>query len=153
LPPGRPATRLLDIRPWRRESLLLLAAPQHELALSVSPLYSEQLSACHWLLREPGSGTRLVSERFWAEHGILPASHSEIASNEAIARMVAAGAGIALLPQVQVLDLLQLGTLVALRLPSVPRVERQLLYPAPARPLPSPALQVFIRRLAASCRP
>ena len=143
--PGDPP---LDIRPWRREALLLLAAPQHELALSARPLHSGQLSACHWLLREPGSGTRLVSERFWAEHGILPASHSEIASNEAIARMVAAGAGIALLPQVQVLDLLQLGTLVALTLHNAPLTERQLYALQRHQRLPSPALQAFIRHLA-----
>jgi Periplasmic molybdate-binding protein/domain len=115
--------------------------------LSARPLHSGQLSACHWLLREPGSGTRLVSERFWAEHGILPASHSEIASNEAIARMVAAGAGIALLPQVQVLDLLQLGTLVALTLHNAPLTERQLYALQRHQRLPSPALQAFIRHL------
>ena len=137
----------LDIRLWRHEPLLLLAAPQHELALSASPLYSEQLSACHWLLREPGSGTRLVSERFWAEHGIFPASFSEIASNEAIARMVAAGAGIALLPQVQVHDLLQLGTLQPLELHDAPLTERQLYTLQLHSRQPSPALLAFVQHL------
>ena len=142
-----PSDPLLNIRPWRREALLLLAAPRHELALAASPLTRAQLSASHWLLREPGSGTRLVSERFWAEHGIVPATHSEIASNEAIARMVAAGAGIALLPQVQVQDQLQLGTLSPLRLRDAPLTERQLYALERHNSLPSPALQAFIRYL------
>ena len=150
--PRSAADPLLDILPWQREPLLLLAAPHHALASGTVAVSHDSLSGCHWLLREPGSGTRLVCERFWHEHGIRPASHSEIASNEAIARMVAAGAGIALLPQVQIQDLLQLGALAVLRLPSVPRVERQLYTLRLQGRSPSPALQVFIRRLAA-CRP
>lgn len=62
-----------------------------------------------WVLREHGSGTRVVTERLLAEIGITPASTLEAGSNEAIARLVAEGAGYALLPAALADDFLVLG--------------------------------------------
>lgn len=72
-----------------------------------------------WLMREPGSGTREVAENFLAAHMIEPARIVEIGSNEGIARSVAAGLGIALLPECVVRELLAIGSVRTL--PVVPK--------------------------------
>ena len=46
-------------------------------------------------MREPGSGTRLIAERFLDKHGIKPRIGMEIGSNETIKQAVIAGLGIA----------------------------------------------------------
>jgi hypothetical protein len=46
-------------------------------------------------MREVGSGTRLLAERFLAQHGIEPRIGMEIGSNETIKQAVMAGRGIA----------------------------------------------------------
>lgn len=46
-------------------------------------------------MREVGSGTRLLAERFLAQHGIEPRIGMEIGSNETIKQAVMAGLGIA----------------------------------------------------------
>jgi len=98
--------------PWREEDLVLVAASGSALA-SGAKADAEELGAQRWLMREPGSGTREVSQRLLHERGIAPANMLEMGSNEAIARAVAHGAGIALLPLVVVQDLLALGKLAA----------------------------------------
>tara|TARA_R110000744_G_scaffold26752_20_gene65604 strand:+ start:4773 stop:5669 length:897 start_codon:yes stop_codon:yes gene_type:complete len=66
------------------------------------------LSKQRWLLREPGSGTRQMSFSLLAEQGITVNDSMQLGSNEAIARGVAQGMGVALLPQVVTADLLEL---------------------------------------------
>tara|TARA_R110002012_G_scaffold253751_2_gene432804 strand:- start:688 stop:1572 length:885 start_codon:yes stop_codon:yes gene_type:complete len=66
------------------------------------------LSQQRWLLREPGSGTRQMSFSLLAEQGIAVNDSMQLGSNEAIARGVTRGIGVALLPQVVTEDLLAL---------------------------------------------
>ncbi|ABG38646.1 transcriptional regulator, LysR family [Paraglaciecola sp. T6c] len=66
------------------------------------------LSEQRWLLREPGSGTRQMSFSLLAEQGIAVNDSMQLGSNEAIARGVTQGMGVALLPQVVTEDLLAL---------------------------------------------
>ena len=47
------------------------------------------------LMREPGSGTRLLAERFLVKNGVNPRIGMEISSNETIKQAVIAGLGIA----------------------------------------------------------
>lgn len=49
------------------------------------------------LMRETGSGTRVLAERFFAQAGIAPRIGMEIGSNETIKQAVIAGLGIAFL--------------------------------------------------------
>lgn len=99
--------RISSVR-WREESLLLVASAQAPLARR-RKLDAKALSAQAWLMREPGSGTREVARRLLQSHGIEPAQTIEIGSNEGIARAVANGAGIAVLPSIVVQDLIELG--------------------------------------------
>src|SRR5574340_209321 len=76
--------------------LILVAGPDHPL-VKKRRVRPEQLRGETFLIREPGSGTRLTMERFFAEHGVVPAQTFEMGSNETIKQAVMAGMGIAFL--------------------------------------------------------
>lgn len=73
---------------------VIIAPPDHPLArrrsLSPGELAGETL-----LMREPGSGTRILTERFLARTKVTPRIGMEIGSNETIKQAVIAGLGIA----------------------------------------------------------
>lgn len=128
---------------WQREPLRVVAAAGSALAAPRRPTVAA-LAAQTWLLREQGSGTRQAVDALLAEHGITPARVLTLGSNEGIARAVAHGAGIALLPAAVVTDPIAAGRLHAVRVgpgagPSRPlyRLELQ----DRAR---SPALRTFL---------
>jgi LysR family transcriptional regulator, low CO2-responsive transcriptional regulator len=54
------------------------------------------LASAPWLLREPGSGTRAMTQEFFDDLGIVPENQLTIGSNGAIRECVRAGLGIAL---------------------------------------------------------
>ncbi|HQT25070.1 MAG TPA: LysR family transcriptional regulator [Burkholderiales bacterium] len=62
-----------------------------------------------WLLREPGSGTREASEKMLQRYGIVPRRVIEIGSSEGIARTLASGLGVAMLPELVADELVNLG--------------------------------------------
>ncbi len=74
----------------------IIAPPDHPLAHRRN-LKLERLAAENFILREPGSGTRMSMERVFAERGVEPASSMELASNETIKQAVMAGMGLAFL--------------------------------------------------------
>jgi DNA-binding transcriptional LysR family regulator len=106
---------LLGVRPWRDDLLLVCASPDHPLAHK-RHLKPEHFAGARWILREPGSATRTTTERALAQ---LPPGETvmELDQIEAIKQAVAAGLGIACLPQVAVTDALATGRLVALKTP------------------------------------
>jgi DNA-binding transcriptional LysR family regulator len=105
----------LQLQPWRDDSLLVCAPPDHPLARKRS-LKAEDFSGARWVLREPGSATRATSERVLAQ---LPPGETvlELDQIEAIKQAVVAGLGIACLPQVAVRDAVAAGRLTALKTP------------------------------------
>ena len=126
--------------PWREERLVLVAPSQTD-ELSMS---AEELSRCTWLVREAGSGTREVSSELLAKRGIRPSRTTEIGSNEGIARAVAGGLGVAMLPYAVVEDLLLLRRVVELHVPEVASLSR-VLYRVERRDRPrSPAVGAFL---------
>ena len=52
-----------------------------------------------WILREPGSGTRMVMERYFKKHHFQPTVVMELGSAEAVLAAVIAGMGISILPE------------------------------------------------------
>jgi len=50
-----------------------------------------------FLMREPGSGTRLVAQELFARHGLVPPVRMELSTNEAIKQAILAGLGISML--------------------------------------------------------
>jgi DNA-binding transcriptional LysR family regulator len=115
----------LEALPWRDDALLLCAPPTHPLARRRT-LVANDLADETWVIREPGSATRALSEQVL---GQLPPVRSrlELSQTEAIKQAVVAGLGIALLPEVAIRNELQAGQLRALRTPFLrPFLQRKL---------------------------
>jgi DNA-binding transcriptional LysR family regulator len=82
--------------PFARHPHVIIAAPGHPLAKKRRiPL--ARLAKETFLIREPGSGTRGLLERLFAEHHLPLNVSMEMASNETIKQAVQAGMGISLL--------------------------------------------------------
>lgn len=110
---------------WRQDRLHVVAGAGSPL-LRKHRLTAAALSNETWLLREPGSGTRGVADRLLSQLAVRPQRCIEIGSNEGIARAVAAGLGLALLPARVVRELLALNEVAALKLPGAPKLVRPL---------------------------
>ncbi|WP_029049376.1 LysR family transcriptional regulator [Cupriavidus sp. amp6] len=94
---GRPPS---DVRthatPFAKHPMAFIAAPDHPL-MSRRNLSLKDLLNANLLVRERGSGTRNTVERLFKEAGHRLPLGSELSSNAAIKRMVAAGLGVAFL--------------------------------------------------------
>lgn len=88
----------LSVQPFLENPLVALAPRRHPLAsrkrVTLAAFATQPL-----LVREKGSGTRMASEQFFAEHRLTPNVRMELGSNEAIKHAVAAGLGCAILSQ------------------------------------------------------
>jgi LysR family transcriptional regulator, low CO2-responsive transcriptional regulator len=94
---GRPPEDLaVDRQPIGAHPHVIVARPGHPLArrkhLAPATLGNET-----FLVREPGSGTRGLMERFFAESKVQPRIGMEMSSNETIKQAVMAGLGVAFL--------------------------------------------------------
>ena len=90
-----PAELPLQSLPFLDNPLIVIAPSSHPLAHSPQPVPLSALSEERWLMREAGSGTRLVTERHFADHGFAPRIAMSLGSNEAIKHAVGAGLGLA----------------------------------------------------------
>ena len=95
-----PAGLAVESVPILDNPLVVIAHAQHRLAGRKVRL--AQLGGERWLMREPGSGTRLVAEQHFAEAGFLPNVAMSLGSNEAIKHAVAAGLGVAVISRLAV---------------------------------------------------
>lgn len=104
----------LVLRPWLSDEMVVVAAPSHPLAAK-RRLTPENLRTARWAMREPGSGSRELVDRWLLEHlGQIDVAF-ELGSLEAIRRLVAAGAAVGCLSRLAVANALDDGSLVALR--------------------------------------
>ena len=119
---------------------IIIAPPDHRLGkrrrIAIGDLSTET-----FLLREEGSGTRLLMERLFAQEGLVPKLGMQIASNETIKQAVMAKLGIALISAHTVAPELADGRLIMLDVAGLPvmrqwfvvkRREKQLLPTAEA---------------------
>lgn len=112
---GRVDEERIEVSEWKADPLAIVVAANS--ALPRRAVTAQLLGEQNWILREPGSGTRQATEALCEAHGIAALPWMEMASNEAIARTVASGVGLSMLPRVVVADMLALGTLRELKLP------------------------------------
>ena len=76
--------------------LVVLARDDHPLAAERN-IPPERVVREPFILREPGSGTRLAGERFFTERGLRLPMRMELGSNEAIKQAVIGGLGLSIL--------------------------------------------------------
>ena len=99
-----------------------------------------------FLMREPGSGTRMLVEALFARHGVTPRIRMELGSNEAIEQAVRDGLGISILSDCMVGAVTPDSGLRALDVEGLP-LERTwyLVYESDA--LLSPCARMFLEHL------
>jgi DNA-binding transcriptional LysR family regulator len=103
----------VEVRPWRRDELVVIAPSSHPL-LARSHVDPAMLAAETFLVREPGSGTRVVSRASLAAHGVRLRNTMRVGGTEAIKQGVAAGLGLAIVSRAAATDQLALGRLAIL---------------------------------------
>lgn len=90
-----PVDARLRTEPFRDTPLVVVAARNHRLAgkrVSLTELAGER-----WLMRESGSGCRLLAEEHFTEQSFKPQVAMSLGSNEAIKHAVAGGLGVTVL--------------------------------------------------------
>ena len=127
---GQPPEHMAVIsEEFAQNPLVLVAPPGHPL-VGQRAIAPTQLANEPFILREPGSGTRLTAERFFEAHGVTLKNRLEVGSNEAIKQTVAGGLGLAVLSATTVGPELALGELARLDVQGFPLVRHwHVVYP------------------------
>ena len=118
-----PQDQEVVLHPLMPNRMFLYAREDHPLA-GQSPVEPAKLHDERLLMREAGSGTRMVTDAFFAEHRLTPTIAMELGSNEAIKQAILAGLGIALLSHNSMGNATRKGHIVALDVVGLP-IERQ----------------------------
>ncbi len=108
----------LEMRPWHSDELVIIASPRHPLA-GRTALQPADLAGQGFIMREPGSGTRNVTEAALARCGLAVRTELELGSTEAIKEAVAAGLGVAMVSRASIVDQLTLRRLAVLDVPGL----------------------------------
>lgn len=94
---GQPPVGLDAVyEPFLDNPLVVLAPNDHPLA-GVHSVPLQRLADEPFIMREPGSGTRMAVERLFHEHGLPIKMRMELGSNEAIKQAIVGGLGISVL--------------------------------------------------------
>jgi DNA-binding transcriptional LysR family regulator len=141
LPDGVMAEPFLD------DEVIGIAAPG-TVAATVSP---EALAGRTLLVRERGSSTRAVAERYLTRAGYHATKRWELDSNEAIKRSVAAGLGIGFVSKLVAEDELRRGELVRFTVAGAEAMRRSVYLLRPDSRDPTPSERAFIQTLCSCC--
>jgi DNA-binding transcriptional LysR family regulator len=126
-------------------------APPGRLRLSRGRVAPDALAAQTLLVREAGSSTRAIAERFLARVGYRPGKRWELDSNEAIKRTVRAGLGVGFVSRLVVEEELGRGELESFTVDGAgPMLRSVYLLRADGRE-PVPAERAFIETLCSCC--
>ena len=106
---------------FMQNPLVVIAAPDHPLT-RIKKIQPQQLAQEVFLLREQGSGTRDVVERFFAGHRMKLPSHMEMDTNEAVKQSVQAGMGLGIISRHSIEMELETGRLLVLNVEHFPIV-------------------------------
>lgn len=93
-PAGQDLPLGTTVTSWREDEIVAIAPKGHPLADGREFVTLDELGAQPLVLREPGSGVRLIVERAFAEHGAPMRAALEIAGVEGVKEAVRAGMGI-----------------------------------------------------------
>ena len=109
--------------PFAPNPHVIIAAPDHPLAKQAQ-ISVETVARENFIVREPGSGTRVAMQQFFADHRLACNVAMEMASNETIKQAVMAGMGISFISR-HTIDLeIQMHRLVILDVRGMPVVRQ-----------------------------
>jgi DNA-binding transcriptional LysR family regulator len=103
----------VDIVPWREDELAVIAPPDHPL-LRRTDVVARDLAPQQFLVREPGSGTREVTEAALARLGVQLENTMRVGGTEVMKQAVASGLGLAIVSRTAAADQLALGRIAVL---------------------------------------
>lgn len=148
-----PAAADVEAEAFMDNPLVVVAPPGHPLA-GIKRIPLARLQEETFLVREPGSGTRIAMERFFSERGMKLRTGMEVGSNEAIKQSVQAGLGLGLLSQATIEQELTLKRLVVLDIRDFPIMRHWYLVHRRGKRLSAAAeaFRKFLRREAATAR-
>lgn len=136
--------------PFLDDELVGIAAPGR-ISLRRGKAAPAELERWTLLVREAGSSTRAVADRYLARAGCHPANKWELDSNEAIKRSVRAGLGIGFVSKLVVGDEIDRGELVGFRIEGVEPMRRSIHLVLPDDRDPTPAERAFVATLSDCC--
>jgi molybdate transport repressor ModE-like protein len=136
--------------PFLDDELVGIAAPG-QVRLRRGTARPVELADQTLLIREAGSSTRAVSERYLARLGYRPAKRWELDSNEAIKRSVRAALGIGFVSRLVVEEEVERGELVTFRLEGAEPMRRAVQLLRPDGREPTPSERAFITTLGDCC--
>jgi DNA-binding transcriptional LysR family regulator len=121
---GRPPQEIsVEMAEVGQQPHVVIASPEHKLARR-RHVVASSLSDQTFIIREQGSGTRLLTERIMSELGVAPKTGMEISSNETIKQAVMAGLGISMLSYHTVSHEVMDGRLAILRVEGTPVIRK-----------------------------
>jgi molybdate transport repressor ModE-like protein len=136
--------------PFLDDEVVGIAAPG-QLKLRRGRVSLRDLTPQTLLVREHGSSTRAVAERYLARADYHPAKRWELDSNEAIKRSVRAGLGIGFVSKLVVDEELDRGDLVSFQLEDAEPMRRSVYLLRPDGRDPTPSERAFIETLCSCC--
>ena len=147
-----PADERLVAEPLADNEIACITAPDDPV-LAGGEMAAGHLADRTWLLREPGSGTRVLNEQFLESRGLRPATLT-LGSNGAIKQAVRVGLGVSLLSRAAVAAELAAGQLGEIALSDGPASRPWYVLRSAIGP-PRPAVDLFIAfaRASAAAKP
>ncbi len=108
----------LVVEPWLEDELVVFCAPTHALAGKGTATLAE-LAHEHWIVREPGSGTRETLDQALRHHHAGLKVRLELEHTEAIKRAVEFGLGIGCISRLALREAFRRGSLVPIETPEL----------------------------------
>lgn len=108
------------IESFAEDYMVMVAPPQHSLALQKGPIRISNLEQERWVLREKGSGTREASDTVFNHYDLTPSLKTSFGSTQAVKEAVGAGLGISLLSMWAIQKELTYGDLQILHVKEMP---------------------------------
>ncbi|WP_102336098.1 LysR family transcriptional regulator [Salimicrobium jeotgali] len=137
----------ITVEPFETDELYVVSSPE-SLTSREGNFSPEELEGKTWIVREEGSGTRRISEKFFSSAGIRPVSRLEFGSTQLIKEAVEAGLGITLLSRWTFKKEVKAGDLAIVNVEGLP-VQRE--FSLISRSLfRSKALEIFVEKVKRS---